>query len=146
METYMWIVWLAIFVIAIIVEISTTELVSIFFCLGSLVALIISFISGVPWWVQLIVFVVLSGASMLGLRPLIKKVLSKEKRDTNVDEFIGKRAIVIGINNDGYPEIKMNGLIWRIVNINEDEKIDVGDKVEIVSINGNKLIVRKVGK
>jgi len=144
MAEYMWIIWLGIFVIALIVEAASTELVSVFFAFGALVAMIISFIPGVEWWVELIVFVVISGATLAALRPIVKKFLNKEKRNTNVDEFIGKRVNVIDVNNDGYPEVKVNGLIWRIESVNEEEKIEVGQKVEVVAIKGNKLVVRKV--
>ncbi len=146
MVEYLWIVWLSVFVIGLIIETGTTELVSIFFSFGALIAMIISFIPGVEWWVQLIIFVVLSGASLAALRPIVKKYLNKEKRDTNVDEYIGKKVNVIDVNNDGTPEVKLNGLIWRIEPVDEEEKIIVGEKVEIVTIKGNKLIVRKVEK
>ena len=146
MVEYLWIVWLSVFVIGLIIETGTTELVSIFFSFGALIAMIISFIPGVEWWVQLIIFVVLSGASLAALRPIVKKYLNKEKRDTNVDEYIGKKVNVIDVNNDGIPEVKLNGLIWRIEPVDEEEKIIVGEKVEIVTIKGNKLIVRKVEK
>ena len=146
MAEFMWIIWLGIFVVALIAEVGTTELVSVFFAFGALVSMIISFIPGVEWWVQLIVFVVLSGASLAALRPIVKKYLNKEKRDTNVDEYIGKKVNVIDVNNDGTPEVKLNGLIWRIEPVDEEEKIIVGEKVEIVTIKGNKLIVRKVEK
>lgn len=146
MVEYLWIVWLSVFVIGLIIETGTTELVSIFFSFGALIAMTISFIPGVEWWVQLIIFVVLSGASLAALRPIVKKYLNKEKRDTNVDEYIGKKVNVIDVNNDGTPEVKLNGLIWRIEPVDEEEKIIVGEKVEIVTIKGNKLIVRKVEK
>ena len=66
MEQYLWIVWLAIFVIAVIVEASGPSLVSIWFALGALVTLIISFLA--PWWVQLIVFIVVSTAALFTLK------------------------------------------------------------------------------
>ena len=144
MFEYMWAIWLGVFVISIIIEATTTELVSIFFAFGSVVTLIISFIPGVSWWIQLIIFVAISGASLIGLRPLMHKFLNKEKRQTNVDELIGKKISMIDENNDGCYEAKINGIIWRVININEEEKLKLEDKVEIVSINGNKLVVRKV--
>lgn len=146
MEQCMWIIWLSLFVIALIIEGGTTELVSIFFGFGALVAMIVSFIPNVEWWVELVVFVVVSGATLLALRPLVKKYLSKQVRSTNVDEMIGKKATVIDVNNDGYPEVKINGLIWRIEPVDEEIKIALDDKVEVVSIKGNKLVVRKVEK
>ena len=58
MEQYLWIVWLAIFVIAVAVEASGPSLVSIWFAIAALVTMIISFIPGVAWWIELIVFIV----------------------------------------------------------------------------------------
>ena len=143
MFEYMWAVWLGVFVIMIIVEASTVELVSMFFALGSLVALIISFIPGVEWWIQLIVFVVISGVSLLGLRPLIKKYFSREKRNTNVDEFVGKKVTIVDVNGDGYPEAKLNGVLWRVSLEDEEDSIKAGEKAVVVKIEGNRLVVRK---
>lgn len=143
MFEYMWAIWLGVFVIMIIVEASTVELVSMFFALGSLVALIISFIPGVEWWIQLIVFVVISGVSLLGLRPLIKKYFSREKRNTNVDEFVGKKVTIVDINGDGYPEAKLNGVLWRVSLEDEEDSIKAGEKAVVVKIEGNRLVVRK---
>ena len=147
MEQYMWIIWLVVFVLAVVIEATTAELVSIFFAAGSIIALIISFIPGVDWWVQLIVFVVISGVSLLSLRPLVNKLLSKEKRNTNIDEMIGKKGLMIkGCDELNHGEIKVNGVIWTAVNVDESEPIRENEKVIIVAVNGNKLVVRKEEK
>lgn len=147
MEQFMWIIWLVLFVIAIIIEATTAELVSIFFCAGALVSLIVSFIPGVDWWVEVIVFVIISGASLLGLRPLMTKFLNKEKRDTNIDEMIGKKGLMIkGCDELNHGEIKVNGVIWTAICADEKEVIKENEKVVIIGVNGNKLIVKKEGK
>lgn len=147
MEQFMWIIWLTLFVIAIIIEATTAELVSIFFCAGALVSLIVSFIPGVDWWVEVIVFVIISGASLLGLRPLMTKFLNKEKRDTNIDEMIGKKGLMIkGCDELNHGEIKVNGVIWTAICADEKEVIKENEKVVIIGVNGNKLIVKKEGK
>ena len=144
MEQYMWAVWLGVFVLSIIIEATTAELVSIFFAAGSVIALIISFIPGVEWWVQLIVFVVISAVALLGLRPLANRLLKKEKRNTNVDEMIGRKGVMIkGCDELNYGEIKVNGVIWTAVSEDSREPILEGEVVEIVAIQGNKLIVKK---
>ena len=144
MEEYMWIIWLAVFVLSIIIEATTAELVSIFFAVGSLVALIISFIPKVDWWIETVIFVVISGVSLLGLRPLMNKLLKREKRNTNIDEMIGKKGIMIKEYDEfNYGEIKVNGIIWNAVNVIEKETIKANEVVTIVGVQGNKLIVRK---
>ena len=61
----------------LIVEAIGPNLVSIWFALGALVALIVSFIPGVAWWIELIVFVVVAATTLLALRPLFKGLLKK---------------------------------------------------------------------
>ena len=143
-EQYMWIIWLVVFVLSLIVEGLTSELVSIFFSLGSLVALIMSFFTGIPYYIELVVFVVLSILSLLALRPVMNRVLKKEKRLTNIDEFVGKEIkLTKGYEQYGFGEASIGGIIWRVLNIEEKEPINEGSIAKIVSVQGNKLIVRK---
>ena len=142
MEQYMWIIWLSLFVVALLIEAGTTELASIFFAFGAIVAMIISFIPGVEWWVQLVVFVVVSGVSLVALRPLVKKVFSKQTRTTNVDSIIGKKLAINDVNELGYKEVKINGITWKVESV-DDSELQVGDKVEVINLRGNTLIVRK---
>ena len=142
-EQYMWIIWLCVFALSLIIEAATFELVSVFFSIGAIVALIMSFIEGVPYYAELIVFVLLSVISLLALRPLMKKVLKKQKRLTNVDEFVGKEVkLTKAYEQYEFGEAKLNGLVWNVVNVNEKESIEVGKEAIIVSVSGNKLIVK----
>ena len=143
-EQYMWIIWLVIFVLSLIIEGLTAELVSIFFSLGSLVALIMSFFTGIPYYIELVVFVVLSIISLLALRPVMNRVLKKEKRLTNIDEFVGKEIkLSKGYEQYSFGEANIGGIIWRVLNIEEKEPINEGAEAVVISVQGNKLIVRK---
>ena len=94
-ETYMWIVWLALFVIMIVIEAASPELVSIWFAAGALVSLIVSLIPSTDWWVEVIIFVVISLVAVLCLRPLVKRYLrSGEIIKTNVDSLIGREDML----------------------------------------------------
>ena len=55
METTFWI-WLAIIVVALIIEIVTLDLVSIWFSFGAVVPFILSAIGGIPIEIQIVVF------------------------------------------------------------------------------------------
>ena len=144
MEQYMWIVWLAVFVLAIITEAATAEITGIFLCLGSLMALILSLIPGVPFWVEIIVFVVLTVLSFIFLRPVFKKLFQKTgKKDTNVDSLIGTKCLVIKpYKKYDFGEVRVAGATWSIHNIVNEEEIPLNAQVEIVGIDGNKLIVK----
>ena len=67
MEQYMWIIWLALFVLMLVIEASGPALVSVWFSFGALIALIVSFIPGVSWWIELIVFTVVSAATLFAM-------------------------------------------------------------------------------
>jgi len=145
-EGYMIFIWLTVFIIAIIVEFATSELVSIWFAGGSIIGLILSCIGGVPYWAEIIVFIVVSAMLLLLLRPLTRKFLMRNGIASNVDELIGKKATVLkGMDELNYGEVKVYGVIWTAVS-SEGAIINKDDVVEILSIDGNKLIVKKVEK
>ena len=145
MEQYLWIVWLAIFVIAVIVEASGPSLVSIWFALGALVTMIISFIPGVAWWIELIVFIVVSMTAILALRPILKKYFKINKFNSNVDGLAGKEGFVleeIAFLTPGL--VKIGDVKWNAIPAKKDEVIPVNSVVQVVTVEGNKLIVKKV--
>ena len=145
MEQYLWIIWLTIFALAVIIEASGPNLVSIWFAVGSLVSLIISFIPGVAWWIQVIVFVVLSVVSFIALRPIFKRFMKHNLFNTNIDSYTGKKGIVveeITLLNPG--SVKIGDVKWSAIPLDEKEKFNVNAVVEVVAISGNKLIVKKV--
>lgn len=145
MEQYMWIIWLALFVIMVIIEASGPALVSIWFAAGALISMIISFIPRVPWWVEVIVFVATSFIFFFALRPVIKKKMKREEIKSNVDSLVGKKGLVLSDITALRPgECKINDIVWTAIPVKEDEEILNGSVVEVVSINGNKLIVKKV--
>ena len=145
MESYMWIVWLVIFVIMVIIEASGPALVSIWFAAGALISLILSLIPNIPWWVEIIAFVVVSVAALFALRPFSKKLLKRNTIASNVDSLIGKKGFVVEEISYLKPgSCKINDVVWTAVNVKEDESIAKDEVIEVVSINGNKLFVKKV--
>lgn len=145
MEQYMWIVWLALFVVMIIVEASGPALVSIWFSVGALFALIVSFIPGVAWWIEIIVFIVISTACLIALRPLCKRYFKHNTLNTNVDSFIGKRGYVIEDIEALKPgAVKIGDISWTAIPVDSKEKILENEIIEVVAVNGNKLVVKKV--
>lgn len=145
-ETYMWIIWLVLFVIMIVIEFASPELVSIWFAAGALVSLIVSFIPRTAWWIEVIIFVVISIAAVLCLRPTVKRFLrSGEIIKTNVDSLIGKKGYVI--ENITYLRpgaVKINDVSWTALPLNQNETILENCVIEVVAVSGNKLVVKKV--
>jgi len=138
---FMPILWLAIIVLAGILEASTMNLTSIWFIGGALVA-VIAYLFGAPEWLQITLFIVVSAALLLSLRPVFSRYLKRNDIKTNVDRLIGKTAIcTLGIAEDEHGEVKIDGKIWTAV---AQEKIQIGEKVEVLAIEGVKLMVKKV--
>ena len=144
MENYMWIIWLAIFVIAVIIEAFSAELITVWFALGGVVALIISFIPGVTWWIELIVFMVISVVTLLCLRPLATRLLKRNLVSSNIDEMIHKKGRMIkGCDEINRGEVKINGVIWTAISSDEHQEIKEGTLVEVLAVDGNKLVVKE---
>lgn len=145
MEQYMWIIWLALFVLMLVIEGAGPGLVSIWFSFGALIALLVSFIPGVAWWIELIIFVVVSVATLLALRPVVKRFYKRNNIRTNVDSFVGKRGYVIEDITFLKPgAIKIGDVSWTAIPVDNNEKILENEVIEVVAINGNKLVVKKV--
>ena len=144
-EQYMWIIWLVLFVAMLIIEAIGPALVSIWFALGAVIALILSFIPEVAWWIEVIVFVVISIATLLALRPILKRYIKRNNYNTNIDSFTGKRGYVIEDITYLRPgAVKIGDVSWTAIPVNKEEKIVENEIIEVVAVNGNKLIVKKV--
>ena len=144
-ETYTWIIWLALFVAMLAVEALGPALVSVWFAFGALVALIVSFIPDVAWWVEVVIFVVISLATLLALRPVLRRYFKRNNYNTNIDSFTGKRGYVIEDITYLKPgAVKIGDVSWTAIPVERDQKILENEVIEVVAVNGNKLIVKKV--
>lgn len=138
-----WIVWLIIAGFFFILEIATEGFLVFWFGIGAVLSLGTSFFTD-SLFVQVVVFVVSSIILILSTRKLTDKIKPKEVI-TNVYTILGKKAIVSQeINNEkGQGQIKIDGDVWSAKSEN-DEKIEIGTPVEVLSIDGVKAIVKKI--
>ena len=134
-------VWLGLLVVFAIVEASTVTLVSIWFVGGSLAALITALLGG-EIWLQVLLFLVVSVALLLCLRPLLRKFVTPKKVPTNAPANIGKLAVVTeDIDNlHGTGAVKLSGVTWTARSL-KGERIAAGSVVCIRQIEGVKLFV-----
>lgn len=145
-EEYMVWVWLSVFVLTIVIEAISQDLISIWFSLGAIIALILSAFPIIPWYAELVVFAAVSFLVMALTRPLVKKILLNATRYTNVDEFVGKRVKVItDISKFENGEVKIHDIIYNASLMEEEtEPILKDEVVEIVTFKGNKVVVKKI--
>lgn len=142
---YMWIIWLAIFVLALLIEAIGPEIVSVWFAGGAVVSLIISFIPGVEWWVQLIVFAVVSAALLVFCRPFLAKVLKRDTIDLNADTMVGKKGVITSeVKETKSGEVVIDGVTWTAIATKDDMAIGKDSLVKVMAVSGNKLIVMPV--
>jgi len=137
----MWYIWLIASGFFFIAEIATTGFLVFWLGIGALLAMCISFITE-SLLIQTAVFVVSSIILILLTKPLISKYVDvKESVPTNAYRVIGKSGIVItdidSINGTG--QVKVNGEIWSA---HSEENLKAGTEVEVLEINGVKLIVK----
>ncbi len=136
-------IWLIAFLGLLLVEFLTVGLVSIWFAIGALGALITSFFTDYVL-IQTIVFVIVSIVALIATRPLMKKFKAVGFEPTNADRVVGKVAEVTkAIKPNEYGEVVIYGTEWMAVS---EETIKVGAKVVVEKIDGAKLIVRKEGE
>jgi len=141
--SYYTIMWAILIVVFTVIEASTLGLTSIWFAVGSLVALIAS-IMGFNIMVQVVVFVIVASVLLVYTRPIAKNFLKVGQTKTNVDAIIGQTGYVtkeIKINETGL--VKVNGQIWT-AKCPDHKSIGVDVEVEILAVEGVKLIVQRV--
>lgn len=105
--------WLIIMVVLLIVEAMVPGLVSIWFALGALAALI-GAVGGVLLPGQIVLFMLVSIAALVATRPLVKKYVNGKTQHTNADRILGQECVVTEqIDNlAGTGEITVGGKRW----------------------------------
>ncbi len=135
--------WLIVLVVMTVIEIITLGLTTVWFAGGALAAFIASLL-GANIVVQVILFVVVSVLLLALTRPLAVEYLNKDRIRTNAESLIGKTAVVKqeidNLNAQG--QVSVDGQDWTARSV-EEQVIPKNVQVEIVEINGVKLMVRQ---
>lgn len=104
----------------------------------------ISALINLPFIVQILIFLISAGVFLYYTRPIAKEYLKIGATKTNVNSIIGKTGIVtkkILPYNTG--QVKVSGQIWTAKSI-DDKEIDENLEIEVVRVEGVKLIVKKI--
>ena len=135
-------IWLAAMVVFLAVEAATMGLTSIWFALGAFTAFISSALHA-PVWLQCLCFIVVSAVVLALVRPLARKYLDKAKQKTNADRTIGECGTVTQRidNRASTGQVSVGGRVWS-ARSESDEPIDEGTEVNILRIEGVKVIVK----
>ena len=138
-------VWLVAMIVLLIVEGMAPGLVSIWFALGALAAMISAMLKA-PLWLQVVWFVAVSALSLLLTRPLAKKYVNAHTTPTNADMAIGQDCVVTEeIDNiRGTGTVTVGGKIWTARMASPDGKAAKGETLRVLRIEGVKLIVEEI--
>lgn len=143
MHMYMVWIWLAVILITFFIEAVSMDLLSIWFTFGAFVALIVSLFTDVIIY-QTVVFFGVATILLIFTRPLAKKYFKVNKISTNADRVIGKVAIVSEKIESGLRgAVLVDGKEWTAIS-NSHNTLKKGDKVEVLAIEGVKLLVTEI--
>lgn len=136
------IIWLVIFIVMLGIEIATLGLTTIWFAGGALIATLVAAI-GLPVYVQIPVFMVVSVVLLLFTRPIAQKYFNKERIRTNAEGLVGQTAVVTeNINNlKGMGKAVINGQEWTARSDEDATELLKETKATIVAIEGVKLVL-----
>ena len=139
--TIMALVWLGIAVCLGLIDAATVALVSIWFAVGALAAMIPAFLS-VPVWVQILTFLAVSAVCFALTRTFFKDVIKVKKEATNADGLVGEEGVVTQAicNLKGEGKVYISGLTWSARSSNGTD-IPETTIVTVKEIRGVTLIV-----
>ncbi|WP_230670615.1 NfeD family protein [Rathayibacter sp. Leaf248] len=141
---YAWILWLALILIFVIVEMITLEFTFLMLAVGSIGGLLTGLV-GAPFWVQVPVAAVLAVLLLLTVRPPLLRLLRRggDPAPIGADALLGLAGSVV-IAGDGPGQVKLaNGETWtvRLSPLVESRPLGLGERVVVTAIDGATAVV-----
>lgn len=142
MDWTMIIFWAVVALGALFIDITTSSFMFVWFAVGAIAA-IIAMLFNASVVVQVIIFVAVTAVSMAVGYPIVKKTIKKtvSKTLTMEEAYIGKE-FTIEEDIDVKSKIKFQGIYWTVKNVGKPLK--KGELVQVVGIEGNKLLIAKI--
>lgn len=142
LSAYAWVIWLALILIFVIIEVMSLEFTFLMLALGSLGGLI-SGLVGVPWWGQVILAGILAIILLFLVRPALLRMLRRggDPTPSNVDALIGLSGTVVHDVHGRTGHVKLaNGETWTARRADGIELVE-GDPVVVDAIEGATAVV-----
>ena len=133
--------WLIAMVIFLAAEAATVTLVSLWFAVGALTAIVVALLGG-GIGVQVAVFLIVATVLLISLRTVVRKYLKPHLVRTNVDSVVGGTGIVtVSINNvSALGQVTIGGMEWS-ARSTSGAVIPEGTMVRVDRIEGVKVFV-----
>jgi membrane protein implicated in regulation of membrane protease activity len=144
-STWAWVVWLALILIFLIVEVLSLDFTFLMLAIGSFGGLVAGLL-GAPWWVDILVAGVLAILLLFFVRPPLLHRLRRggDPARTNVDALLGLAGTVVLVFPDGRGQVKLaNGETWtsRLGGGPATDRLVEGEQVVVTSIDGATAVV-----
>lgn len=136
-----WVYWVIAAVAFAGIEAVTTTLFLIPFSVGALAAMVVA-LAGGPVVLQLVLFLVASGAAFTVVRPIARRHRSMPPQiRTGTAKLIGSQAVVLEEVTAQGGTVKLEGETWTARPYDEDAVLAVGARVHVVQIQGATALV-----
>ncbi|MDR1495444.1 MAG: NfeD family protein [Clostridiales Family XIII bacterium] len=140
---HMAIVWIVVAIILAVIEGFTLGLVTIWFTIGAAASTVVA-LAGGDIMIQIVVFFVVSIVLLIFTRPILVKKLKVGREKNNIELLEGSVALVTeAIEPFKSGLVKVNGVIWTAVGEETEFAAGADEEVEIVRVEGVKLIVKE---
>ncbi|MBT2595043.1 NfeD family protein [Arthrobacter sp. ISL-72] len=135
-----WALWLTVFLAFAVVEMLTLDLFFIMLGGGALAGLLADF-AGAEFWLQIVVFCVVSLLMVVFVRPVALKHLKKgpAEQRSNIDRLIGESALVMETVSTTSGLVKIGGDVWSARS--EAGVLNAGQRVVVSAIDGATAVV-----
>jgi membrane protein implicated in regulation of membrane protease activity len=145
LNDHLWAGWLALAVTFAALEIVSLDLFLIMLAGGAFVGAGTAALGG-PAALQVVLALISSVALLAVIRPgVVKRLHSGPTLRTGAEALIGKRATVLRELAHGTPgRVKIGGEEWTAEPYDEDDRIEVGEVVDVVQIKGATAFVLRV--
>lgn len=137
--------WLIAAVLLGVLELLSTDLILIMLAAGALVGMVIA-LAGGPFVLQMVPALVVAVALLALIRPgMVRRLHAGPTLAVGPAALVGKGAFVLETVSHTAPgRVKIGGDVWTAQPSDEDEVIEQGAGVEVVSIQGATAYVRRV--
>jgi len=148
MEQAAWIFWLVLGIGLIIAEVFTLGFVLFWFGIGAIAAAFVGFLGG-GLLLQFMAFAIVSVSLTAMSRTILAKYFSHRDEDVvkmGVDSLPGQIGTVTSASKGALREgaVKVYGSTWTAFPVDGETELTEGEKVEVVSVKGSSIYVRRV--
>lgn len=137
---HFWLLWMIITIVCLSMEMTSGDFFLTCFALGGLVTALVAVLH-VPFWVQVLVFAIVSMLSIWLLRPRIIACVhdGKDYRISNADAIIGRIGVVTeDIMPGGYGRVKIDGDYWKA---QSDYTVPLPKGLKVLVIKRDSIII-----